>query len=168
MRKETLTAERLRESLTYNPKTGIFIWKAVNKHHKEKTGKRAGYFNEYVIIGLDGITYRAHRLAWLYVYGKFPKKMIDHKNGNRLDNRITNLLPVNNYKNTQNHLKKRNGSGLPCGVRKLSYGSFHTRITVNKKVIYLGTFKTIEEASNAYVKAKKKFHYCPAIKGEQT
>lgn len=92
-----LTQERLKELLTYNADTGIFYWKerldnlAFNNLF---AGKQAGTVDvrsdrtNYAIvkIRLSDKVYRAHRLVWLYIYGKFPQGEIDHINGNTLDN----------------------------------------------------------------------------------
>lgn len=91
---KTLTHDRLRELLDYNPETGIFTWKEPNKHcSKNIKGTKAGSLNSkgYRRIRVEGKDYKAHRLAWFYVYGSLPSGMLDHKNRVRDDNRIDNL-----------------------------------------------------------------------------
>jgi hypothetical protein len=90
----TLTREQLKEALDYNPDTGLFTWKKLPKAaHRKKVGEIAGSHDEkgYIRIGINGTVYKSHRLAWLYVYGQWPSKIIDHVNGVNDDNRISNL-----------------------------------------------------------------------------
>lgn len=86
-----VTVERLRELLDYNEKTGKFY-----AGSGRNFGKEVGGFHGkgYLKIALDGVTYLAHRLAWLYVTGDWPFDVIDHINGDKKDNRIANLRAV--------------------------------------------------------------------------
>lgn len=153
--------------LSYCPNSGIFRWKNPSKFHAEKIGLIAGTTafsrgKEYVSIGLMGCVVKAHRLAWLFVYGYWPT-MIDHINGNSLDNRISNLVECTPTMNCQNHTKSINGSGLPVGVRNTKNGKFQARIKKDKINIHLGTFNTADEASFAYTQKRIGIHYCPAF-----
>lgn len=156
-----LTADRLRELLDYDQGTGIFRWK-VYRGSKAKAGDVAGSLNEdgYRIILVDGRKYRAHRLAWLWVHGKFPDGIIDHRNCARADNPIDNLRDTTKTVNQQNQRAafKNNRLGIR-GVRLNRTGTgYETRLCVNKKFICLGTYKTAEEAHAVYVAAKRKHH----------
>jgi hypothetical protein len=106
----------LQELLEYNPNTGVFFWK--KKLQGRRKSRIAGCANPqgYIVIGIDGKTYFAHRLAWLYFYAYLPNsKHIDHINRDRSDNRIENLrlvLPSENNFNkspSRTKLEKRNG-----------------------------------------------------------
>ena len=90
-----LTQDKLKELITYNPDTGIFI---------RKNGARAGTINNrnYERVSVSGINYLAHRLAFLYMTGEMPDEMVDHINGKTLDNRWCNLRKANKYQNAQN------------------------------------------------------------------
>lgn len=122
--KEALVPYKLLiELLRYDYETGMFYW-LVSKG-KAKAGRVAGCVGEhgYVQIGINGYVYKAHRLAWLMVYGDFPngeQPNIDHVNGVRDDNRIANLkvssVPENNKNLSRN---SRNKSGIN-GVRRTS------------------------------------------------
>ena len=93
--------------------------------------------------------------------GKMPEKVIDHINGNKKDNRFSNLRDVTNQANTQNTKKARNCNkstmllGATLDKRR---GVYRSQIKVNGKNIYLGDFKTPELAHAAYVEAKNKYH----------
>jgi hypothetical protein len=153
-RREDLTQESLMELLDYNPETGIFTWKNPTRYHLRLTGKPAGQISHgYLLIQIHGLKYKAHRLAWLYIYSEWPL-IVDHINRNPSDNRIKNLRRCTQSENIRNHSKKQNKSGLPVGVRKAASGRFHARITFEKRQIALGSFETFEDASFAYLKAR--------------
>ena len=160
--KPIVTQTRLKELMDYCPDTGIFTWKIANGR-RIHVGDFAGSVVKkgYVVIGIDGRVYRAHRLAWLYVYGKWPEKYIDHINGSMTDNRITNLRDVDNSTNMENLqcATLRNKSSRILGVSKQSPKKrWRAQITIKGKNVHLGYFDTAEEASNAYVTAKRQFH----------
>ena len=89
---ETISAERLREVLDYNPETGEFTWK-IATGRRVRVGGRAGTVSAkgYIVIKVFNINYQAHRLAWVHVYGVWPEKELDHSNRLRSDNSINNL-----------------------------------------------------------------------------
>ena len=166
-----MVAIELKSRLLYNPETGKFFWIKTTKYHPEILGKEAGTVRiykhnnkKYRWIKIDSCAYPAHRIAWFYFYGEWPKGIIDHKDGNSLNNKIVNLNDVTSYMNTQNHKVNIKKSGLPTGVR-LSGKKFQARIRFNNIKKHLGTHATVEKALNAYTKARKKFHYCPNKKG---
>lgn len=104
MASSILSAKRLREILDYNPETGIFTWK-VMLAHRRKPGDVAGSLTHgYIEIGIENHSYRAHHLAWLYIHGELPQGMIDHIDGNRVNNAIANLRIATNQQNSQNKL----------------------------------------------------------------
>ena len=167
MKRIPLTQGKLHHMLSYNKHTGVFIWKRVSKYHSRLNGQEAGTIRisrrkQYRWIKIEGKAYAAHRLAWFFVYGKWPH-ITDHKNGHSLDNKIANLNDVDVFMNTQNHKVKIRPDGLPTGVRKAPSGRFIARIKAKKRPIHLGTFDTIEEADGVYKAARDKLHYCPRV-----
>ena len=160
MAKADLTAERLREILHYDPDTGIFTI-AVRLTNRTKVGGIAGCIDKsigYRVVWIDGKSYRAHRLAWLYVYGKFPKKHIDHINGKKDDNRICNLREVTPFENAQNKVRpQQNNSSGYLGVSKNRKG-WRARVTLHGEEFHIGTFQTKQEAHDAYLNAKRNLH----------
>jgi hypothetical protein len=148
-----LNFNRLREALAYDPETGIFTWRvraSKNTHIGEVAGcprPNAGYIR----ISLDGAMHYAHRLAWGYVYGAWPEGQIDHINGVRADNRISNLRSVSSSTNNHNlHKKPANSTGY-TGVRKLPNGRYSATICHK----HLGVFDTPDQAHAAYLVAKQ-------------
>lgn len=157
-----LTSSDLRSRLHYNPDTGVFTWQVPPKSRPGAAGRVAGSrdLNRYVNISIDRKLYKAHRLAWLYVYGEWPPGLIDHINGVRSDNRLCNLRVVDRTGNAENRRAARSGSasGFLGVVWRPRNRKYEARILANKKYMYLGLFATPEEAHAAYVAAKRKYH----------
>ena len=138
-----LTIEKVREWLLYLPDTGEFIWR--KDTYRMKSGDRAGSVGEggYVRIGLDGVVYQAGRLAWFYIYGKWPEGDIDHEDQQPWNNRLSNLRDVPRVVNAQN----RKGWGkYPKGVYRDRSGRFRVMIFFKGKHLSLGTYGTVDEA----------------------
>jgi hypothetical protein len=144
-----LTAERLRELLDYDPLTGVFLWK-VPRAQVIKAGDLAGTFcaKGYRKIIVDGRSYKAHRLAWLYVYGEWPADQIDHINRVKDDNRIANLRSVTNGENRANTLVNRNN---PVGEKnvRMQNGKFRVVVRRQRKMHHVGYFESVAEAAMA-------------------
>ena len=143
---------RLREVLDYDPDTGIFTWKVrVSTHCRPGDEAGSPHARGYVVIGLDRCVYLAHRLAWFYVHGEWPEAEIDHRNGVRTDNRLSNLRLATSTQNKQN---RRNARGTTP-----FRGRWKAQIGLGNKVTkYLGMFDTEEEAHQAYLAAKTEMH----------
>ena len=155
-----LTVEQLKNTLDYFADTGVFVWK-IHPSKAVRAGDLAGCVEKrigYVTIGIAGRVYKAHRLAWLYVYGSWPKGLIDHMNGNKSDNRINNLRDVFADGNSQNVRKpnRRNKSGF-MGVIWFQ-NKWRASMSVNGKSKWLGDYSTPEEAHQVYLEAKRKYH----------
>ena len=151
--------EKVISSLSYTPETGDFTWK-ISPSQGVSKGSRAGCdHNGYIRISLEGNTYLAHRIAWVYHYGVEPGGVVDHINRVRNDNRIANLRVVSLAENAQNIAAKNVGSSGYPGVsfyKKLQ--KFHAQISVKNKKMSLGYFERAEDAFLAYQKAKEDCH----------
>jgi hypothetical protein len=155
-----LTTSRLKELLSYDKDTGVFMW--LKSRGGAKKGMVAGCIDSdgYVQIGLDGKLYRAHRVAFLYVFDRWPSEEIDHINGDRTDNRIKNLRESTRAENMQN-LKKPSvpgKSGLFGAQWSSAKRKWRAAIKTKGFRKHLGYFDTPEEARNAYILEKKKTH----------
>ena len=159
-----MNQEDLKSILHYDPITGLFRWRHGGRSH---AGKRlpwavAGSPHNcgYIVIGINRKIYLAHRLAWLYMHGQFPSKVIDHKNGNRNDNRIENLRDVSHQVNCQN--KRIAGAKNTSGYLGVSWrkdrNMWRASINIDGRMKALGHYKTAEEAHEAFLKAKRKLH----------
>lgn len=149
-----ITQEYLREILDYNPLTGEFVWR-VNFTMKARKGAPAGYYGMYVFIRLHGRLYRAHRLAWLYVYGSWPVGDVDHKDRNKHNNAIANLRDVTPSENLMNAKTRVDSSSGHRGVSRFPNNRWRAYITVNGKQHHLGSFASYEEATQARIAAEK-------------
>lgn len=152
-----LTAERLRQLLEYDPETGKFTWK-VSTSSRVFKGMLAGtaHIKGYITIGLDKKNYLAHRLAWLYMTGKWPPDQIDHINGDRSDSCFSNLRLATHAENMRNSkLNKNSSSGVKGVYWSTEKKIWVARIYVDNCAIHLGLFTDIEDAATAYEKAAK-------------
>jgi len=155
-----LTVERLREVLDYNSDTGIFVW-CCSMWSNVKAGDVAGSTNKkgYIVIGIDGVTYYAQRLAWLYVKGEWPPSGIDHEDLNPSHNWFSNLREATqgqNLKNVPRH--KDNQSGFKGVIFDKARGKFRAEIMTDGKRKYLGRFNTALAAHAAYSAASMQQH----------
>ena len=154
-----ITKDLLHELLDYDQLTGVFRWKK-RTSMSIKVGDIAGktYKVGYRVIKIKRVLYLAHRLAWLYMKGEWPNEVIDHINGVRDDNRLSNLRSVSRSVNAQNQKKatSANKSGL-LGVSEKS-GKFIARIGINRKQIKIGCYNSPSEAHQAYLNKKRESH----------
>jgi hypothetical protein len=157
-RREDLTATRVREVLNYDPDTGAVI-RIARTAQRVRIGDVAGWIDKqgYRIIKVDGGTYKAHCLAWLWMIGAWPIKDIDHINLDKSDNRWCNLREATRSQNCAHKPRNRNNTSGFKGVswyRK--YSKWVARIGVNGKGFTLGYRDTREEAAALYDDAAKK------------
>jgi hypothetical protein len=155
-----LSAERLRELFDYDPEVGDFVRKVTRKGRRARIGAIAGADTGqgYIAISIGDYLYKSHRLAFLYMLGRWPLDEVDHINGVRNDNRWRNLREVTSAQNTHNQrAAHRNNSTGYLGV-KFYGGSYRAAINFRGRRTYIGSFDTGEAAHAAYVKAKQELH----------
>jgi hypothetical protein len=153
--------ERLHELLDYNAETGALVWRRATTN-RVKGGANAGCRGSdgYLRIGIDGVRFKVHRIAYLMGAGVEWQGDIDHKDGDRLNNRLDNLRPVVRQTNVQNQRRANVDSRTQVlGVTKGRRGNgFRAQIGINGRNYALGTYPTPELAHEAYVKAKRELH----------
>jgi hypothetical protein len=159
---DTLTQKELKESLHYEPKTGVFTWLA-SRGNSVKVGDIAGYIDKlgYRFIKINGKMYKAHRLVFLYMTGKFPPDEIDHLNHLRYDNRFVNLRHATRVENSRNRsMNSNNTSGFNGVYWHEGASKWRVRIRVNGKDKHLGLFTDMDDAIIARKKAnvENEFH----------
>lgn len=143
---------RLRELLHYSPDTGSFIWKIATSN-RGAVNSVAGFLlnTGYRYITLDGQKYLAHRLAWFYVNGEWPSGDIDHIDRNRDNNAIANLRPATRSQNMSNGgVRKDSKSGYRGVTWHAQNKSWRATIQKDGKQHYLGCYKNVEDAAEAY------------------
>jgi len=155
-----VSAARVRSLLDYDPETGAFTWKHGARVPPRVRGKKAGspsHTKGYVLIGVDGQIYLAHRLAWLHTYGRFPKADLDHRDRNPANNALSNLREASRSQNKVNVAKPASNTSGIKGVSKSATGrGWVAHIRHNYRKIHLGTFAKKRDAAAAYSAAAQR------------
>ena len=154
-----MTQSKIKNLLDYDPMTGIFT--RLTSGFGSKSNVEPGWINDqgYKLVTIENKTYRAHRLAWLYMYGVWPSGQIDHIDHNRSNNSISNLRDVTHQDNHKNKpLQKNNKSGTH-GVSLLKNGKWRSRIKINGKEKHLGFFNSKKEAVESRLNAEIKYGF---------
>lgn len=138
--------------LDYDIETGIFRWKNPLST-KIKPGQIAGHQRKDGYICIHGYYFGVHTLAWLYVHGELTR--VDHIDRNAFNNSFSNFRKATASQNSAN----RESYGNNSGARGVFFTGkkYKAGIKINGVRIHLGTYKTLEEASNIYKQAAKEF-----------
>jgi len=156
------THQRVKALLDYDPATGVFTWRETVRGRNTVAGAVAGCVSQktgYRSVGIDGGKQRANRLAWFWMTGQWPERLVDHENGVKNDDRWDNLRHATKGQNNSNsRLKSNNRSGYKGVVYRKSMGKWTAQITVKRMHKHLGTFDTPEAAHAAYVSAANRDH----------
>lgn len=153
-------ADELRRLFTYEPETGILRSRLKRGRHGPVS--IVGNFsigNGYMLVCIDHVHYMAHRLVWKMVTGDEPTAQIDHRDGDKVNNRWANLRPVTNGQNIQNSkIRVDNGSG----AKGVCWDAWHRKwaayISVNGQQFKLGRFDQKDHAISARASAERKMH----------
>jgi hypothetical protein len=152
-----LTADRLREVLSYDADTGVFAWK-IAPNRRIRVGSVAGTLHPHGrSIGIDGADYRANRLAVLFMTGEWPAGVVDHRDTDPSNDRWTNLRDVTQGVNSQNHRRAQINSKTgvlgvsPCAET----GRFKAQLMTPNGPVWLGRHETTEQAQAAYIAARR-------------
>lgn len=153
-----LTQAYLKEILSYDPETGIFI--RLHSKGPTKSGDIAGSkcSEGYLRTWVSGKSYKCHRLAWLYMTGEWPDAEIDHIDGNRTNNAFSNLRDVSKSRNLWNMKKPHVGNKAGFLGVHVKKGRYIAQIQVNNVSKHIGSFDTAEQAHEAYLAVKRKLH----------
>lgn len=137
-----ITQERLKELLTYWPEEGVFFWRE-RRGHVEAGAKAGSISKGYIRISIEGKMHSAHRLAFLWMTGEIPDCDIDHINGQRDDNRWSNLRAVTRSANTHNRV-------ITPPVYQSSKNRWTANYQLNGVKVSIGYHDTREAAEDAY------------------
>jgi hypothetical protein len=140
----TITALELRERLQYDPNTGRWVWLKTSR--AGFVGKPAGSLDAkgYWVIKINGQSYKASRLAYLYMTGEWPEDEMDHINRTSWDDCWTNLRPATRTENNLN----RDYTGV-TGHKCIYYREQYNRWIVQIENIYVGSYVTLDKAITA-------------------
>jgi len=153
------TFDEFESLLRFEPSTGRFFWR-VNRYRVE-AGAPAGqpHPSGYWMIGVRGRRYLAHRLAWLFSYGRWPEATVDHINGDRRDNRPSNLREASASQNTMNGKRRStNTSGFKGVSWRPDQKKWRAYIVKDGRQTSLGSFDSPEKAHAAYASAAALMH----------
>lgn len=142
-KQDKLSHKTLVELLDYDKITGIFKWRV--RRGSAKPGDIVGNkptSTGYLRVGINGESYYLHRLAWFYEYNSWPSKYIDHIDGNKLNNAISNLQDVSSLINNR---KQKNAIGI-TGERCIAFDKATGKYQVSVRKVYLGQYIDLDEA----------------------
>ena len=164
--KSLLSTDYLRQRLRYEPETGKLFWLDYegmpNSWRAKWVGKEAftAQCNGYRRGAIDGVMFYAHRVAYAIHHGEFPDDQLDHINGVKDDNRISNLRAVSNQENMKNmSMRRNNTSGVNGVFWHKPTGKWTAQVRVDRRCKHLGLFDTIEEAVAARKQADTKYGF---------
>lgn len=144
------TQAQIKEILHYDPETGIFRWRYSVARMIKPWSVAGTSLNGYRKISINNRLYYVHRLAWIYMTGKWPKDQIDHIDGQKFNNSWSNLREATNKQNNENQsLTKNNTSGFRGVSWYKKINKWSAKITHHGKSIYIGLFVTAEDAGKA-------------------
>lgn len=156
MPNDQLTAERARALFDYEPETGL-LRNRERRSSRAPAGAVAGGITPYGYrsVSVDSVRHQAHRVVWLIVHGSWPTADLDHINGVKADNRIANLREASRAENMANRRMSRISKHGAVGVSKVVTGpNYRAQIKAGGRLVHLGVFPTVEEASAAYLAAE--------------
>jgi HNH endonuclease/AP2 domain len=157
----TLDAKDLSKVFSYDPETGVISRKINFRKYKSAVGVACGSKDGFGHLSVThkGVRILSHRLAFFLMTGDWPTGLIDHINGQPSDNRWSNLRECSKAENTRHQkVHKSNTSGYRGVSFVKSQNRWRAIICVNGKNIYLGQFRTIEEAVSARASGSAKYH----------
>lgn len=151
-----LTQEKLKAAVLYDPDAGVFTWRQPTGRKGRGSDAGSATYAGYRRIQIDGVAHHSHRLAWLYVTGRWPSHVIDHINGIRNDNRFCNLREATPQQNSRNkRVARKSASGFKGVYWHKGHGSWCAEIWVSGVKRHLGYFDNSENAAGAYQAAEK-------------
>lgn len=139
--------EKLRSALSLKPDTGVLVWRISSGSARAGKAASSVASTGYGRVKVDGVTYPSHRVVWALYHGEFPDGPIDHINGNRSDNRVSNLRRASN---SQNQMNRGSATGRKGVTWSAARGKWLARCAANGRRHHVGYFDDVESALAAY------------------
>lgn len=165
----TITREQLSTVLECIPETGSLTWKPrvesspyIKAWNTKYAGKQAGNLTGlgYLHTQAFGRRLFVHRIVWLFAHNEWPPTLLDHVNGDRADNRISNLRAVPHAINLRNQaLRRTNKSGVMGVHWSAQRRKWVAKIVVGGRTIILGHFDSVDEAASARKEADRQYGF---------
>jgi len=153
-----ITQQEVKSLFNYNPHTGILTNKIKRGSNGFKGAHVGSNCKEYLVTTINRKRYKVHRVIYLFIYGYIPQ-IVDHKDGNKQNNKIENLRPATPSENQRNKgISRNNTSGVKGVTWYKNCKLWRAQIRVNGKRIHLGYFKSIDRASVIMEEARKVHH----------
>lgn len=165
--------DELRQLLRYEPETGALYWRQRPAHffdcaarHLARVmgrwnvswaGKEAGTIGPYGyrMVTIFNRHFAAHRIAWCITHGQWPSEQIDHVNGQRDDNRLSNLRAATHAQNQRNmRISRSNTSGVTGVYWCRRTNRWKAEISLRSRKVYVGVFRDLA-AAEAAIRAKR-------------
>jgi hypothetical protein len=162
MKPTHLTVDHLKKYFSYDPLEGVLRWK-ISPRHSVPAGQIAGTIsggegNKYLYVSIQTRLYKAHAIIFCMMTGQWPHEVVDHIDGDTLNNKWSNLRACSQRENCCNQRIRENNRSGRKGAHLNKHGTWTAQICVNYKKIYLGSYKNIDEAHAAYTAAALKYH----------
>jgi hypothetical protein len=144
-----ITLERLKQDLSYDPETGVFMW--IERKVGKPIHKPAGNVNKtngYRTIVIDGVKHLAQRLAWLWMHGVLPNRLIRFQNGDHGDCRISNLSEGKWFKTKFDHDTKEGKSAYQIEYRAMHREKFAQKERERKFGLSLADYSALVAAQD--------------------
>ncbi len=156
-RVEEFPIEELRSAFSYDPDSGVIHRISCGYPVKCGSISRVGR-NSYLTVSFRGDSVTVHRLAWAIYHGHWPLGVIDHVDGDGLNNKIENLRDVTQADNLRNSRMKSNNK---TGVNGVSFrgGKYHAKIVHEYRVFHLGSFDNLEDAAKVRKQAEEELGF---------
>ena len=146
MAKEILSPARVRELFLCDVESGHLYWRETGSGRRK--GLPAGSLTSqgYVEVRIGAGKYKAHRLIWAHATGSWPDVLIDHKDGDRANNRLSNLRQATRIENGRNRTANK---GNPSGMAGVTWCKTYQKWRV---IVALGYFDDLEAAKKVRAK----------------
>jgi len=155
----SVSIEEIKARVRFDSETGKLH--RVTASGGSKVGQETGSMSSsgYLGVGICGKAFLCHRIAWLLHYGEWPEFEVDHINGMKTDNRISNLRSATRSENVNNtNLRSDSTSGYKGVNYSNQHGRYRARIVVKGKRMHVGMYDTPEQAHEALCAARNAYH----------